>query len=65
MSDVPEGQVPKNDDYVSRTGQKEANVPVQSDDDPINNNVSREVADSDAQLGSWKPSNPQRRHQRY
>lgn len=49
--DVPD-TTPKNDDYVSRTGQKDANVPVASDDEPVENEVSREEADSDAQLGS-------------
>lgn len=48
--DVPE-VTPKNDEYVSRTGQKEANVPVASDDDAVENDMSREQADSDAQLG--------------
>lgn len=50
-SDATDGIVPKNDDYVSRTGQKEASVPVASDDDIVENNVSREQADSDEQLG--------------
>lgn len=46
--------MPKDDDYVSRTGQKEANVPVTSDDQIPENNPSREQADSDEQLGkSW------------
>lgn len=54
MSDI-QGEVPKNDDYVSRTGQKQANVPVMSDDQVgnVENNPSREQADSDAQLGSF------------
>jgi len=43
--------VPKNDDYVSRTGQKEANVPVVSDDDVKEEHLTRDAADSDAQLG--------------
>lgn len=53
--DIPE-VTPKNDEYVSRTGQKDANVPVASDDEPVQNEVNREEADSDVQLGTWSAS---------
>lgn len=53
-----DGIVPKNDDYVSRTGQKQANVPVASDDDIQETEMSREQADSDAQLGSSRHIHP-------
>lgn len=49
-NDVPEGVVSDND-YVSRTGQKDANIPVTSDNEVVENDVSRDQADSDAQLG--------------
>lgn len=39
------------DDYTSRTGQKQAPVPVQSDDAPVEDPIDANTADSDAQLG--------------
>lgn len=38
-------------DYTSRTGQKQAPVPVQSDNDPIEDPIDANKADSDEQLG--------------
>lgn len=40
------------DDYVSRTGQKDV-VPVQSDNDNVEDPIDAETADSDAQLGQF------------
>ena len=51
MSDIPQGDAQDND-YVSRTGQKDANVPVQSDNDAIEDPIDGATADSDAQLGT-------------
>lgn len=50
ISDIPSGAVQDND-YVSRTGEKNGPVPVQSDDAAIDGGVNEEVADSDEQLG--------------
>lgn len=42
----------KADEYTSRTGQKDASVPVQSDDDNVNSGLKdRETQNSDEQLG--------------
>jgi hypothetical protein len=49
--DAPTGEVVDND-YTSRTGQKQAPVPVQSDNDPVEDPIDGETADSDAQLGT-------------
>lgn len=49
-SDVPQGDV-QNNDYVSRPGQKDSGIPVQSDDAPVESGIDAEVADSDKQLG--------------
>ena len=38
------------DEYVSRTGQKQAEVPVQSDNDVVEDPIDAQTADSDAQL---------------
>ena len=46
----PTGEVVDND-YTSRTGQKDANVPVQSDNDTVEDPIDAETADTDAQLG--------------
>merc|ERR1711900_123115 len=48
-SDIPQGDAQDND-YVSRTGQKEAPIPVQSDNDVVESGVDAETADSDEQL---------------
>ncbi|KAH9224529.1 hypothetical protein DL95DRAFT_378160, partial [Leptodontidium sp. 2 PMI_412] len=48
-SDVPQGDV-QNNDYVSRPGQKDSGIPVQSDDAPVESGIDAEVADSDKQL---------------
>lgn len=41
------------DDYVSRTGQKQAPVPVQSDEDGVIDPIDPATADSDEQLGMF------------
>merc|ERR1712225_140354 len=46
-SDIPQGDAQDND-YVSRTGRKEAPIPVQSDNDVVESGVDAETADSDA-----------------
>ena len=38
-------------DYTSRTGQKQAPIPVQSDNDAIEDPIDATKADSDEQLG--------------
>jgi hypothetical protein len=57
MSDTeaPTGSV-QNDDYVSRPGQKEAGIPVQSDGADVEDPIDAETADSDATLGKTSPS---------
>jgi hypothetical protein len=40
-------------DYTSRTGQKQAPVPVQDDQDPVEDPIDANVADSDQQLGMF------------
>ena len=41
----------KQDDYVSRAGQKQAPVPVQSDEDGVADPIDPATADSDETLG--------------
>lgn len=53
MSDIPQGDAQDND-YVSRPGQKEAGIPVQSDDAPVEDPIDAEVANSDEQLGMFQ-----------
>jgi hypothetical protein len=48
--DIPTGAAGDND-YTSRTGQKQAPIPVQKDEDPIEDPIDAETADSDEQLG--------------
>ena len=48
--DAPTNEVTSNE-YVSRTGQKEANNPVQADTDTVEDPIDPATADSDAQLG--------------
>ena len=48
--DVPAGDSMDND-YTSRTGQKNAPVPVQKDTDAIDDPIDAATADSDEQLG--------------
>ncbi|CZT02694.1 hypothetical protein WAI453_002171 [Rhynchosporium graminicola] len=48
-SDIPQGDAQDND-YVSRPGQKEAGIPVQSDNAPVESGVDETTADSDEQL---------------
>lgn len=52
-SEVPTGEVADND-YTSRTGQKDAPVPVQSDNDAVEDPIDGNTADSDAQLGMFE-----------
>lgn len=49
--DVPAGDAMDND-YTSRTGQKQAPVPVQKDSDPVNDPIDPVTADSDETLGT-------------
>ena len=46
----------KQDDYVSRTGQKQAPVPVQSDEDGVTDPIDPATADSDETLGMSAPA---------
>jgi hypothetical protein len=46
--DIPTGEVQDNE-YQSRTGQNE--IPVQTDDKPVEDPIDPETADSDATLG--------------
>jgi hypothetical protein len=48
--DAPTGDV-KTDDYKSRTGQYQ--VPVQSDDAPVEDPINARTADSDETLGKF------------
>jgi hypothetical protein len=50
-TDAPSG-IATEDDYVSRTGQKQAPVPVQSDTDKVDDPIDAATADSDQQLGT-------------
>ena len=46
--DIPTGEVQDNE-YQSRPGQSE--IPVQTDDKPVEDPIDPDTADSDAQLG--------------
>jgi hypothetical protein len=48
--DAPAGDVQDND-YVSRTGQKQGPIPVQSDNATVEDPIDPATADSDEQLG--------------
>lgn len=48
--EIPSGEFQDND-YQSRTGQNE--IPVQSDNKPVEDPIDGNVADSDAQLGIY------------
>ena len=48
----PSGTDTQQDDYTSRTGQKQAPVPVQDDADPVDDPIDADVADSDQQLST-------------
>jgi hypothetical protein len=50
VQDAPTGDY-QEDSYVSRPGQKEQPVPVQSDSDRVDDPIDAEQADTDAQLG--------------
>jgi hypothetical protein len=49
--DAPAGDAQDND-YVSRPGQKDGPIPVQSDNAPVDDPIDAGSADSDAQLGT-------------
>jgi len=48
--DAPAGDAQDND-YVSRTGQKQGPIPVQSNNDAVEDPIDGATADSDEQLG--------------
>ena len=50
QEEAPSGEVTQ-DEYTSRTGQKDANVPVQDNNAPIEDPIDPATADSDQQLG--------------
>ena len=50
---IPAGDAQEND-YVSRTGQKQGPIPVQSDGADVEDPINPEMADSDEQLGMLK-----------
>ena len=50
--DIPTGDFQDNE-YQSRTGQNE--IPVQTDDNPVEDPIDPDTADSDAQLGRFNP----------
>ncbi|KAK3110406.1 hypothetical protein LTR53_014407 [Teratosphaeriaceae sp. CCFEE 6253] len=49
-NDAPAGTGASDNEYVSRTGQKQAPVPVQKDEDPVEDPIDPATADSDATL---------------
>ncbi|KAM0346390.1 hypothetical protein ACHAPU_005454 [Fusarium lateritium] len=49
LQDAPSGDY-QEDSYVSRPGQKEQPIPVQSDSDRVEDPIDAEQADTDAQL---------------
>ena len=50
--EVPQGNT-RNDEYVSRQGAKNESVPVQSDQDTVQDPIDPNTADTDAQLGQY------------
>jgi len=50
--DIPAGDAQDND-YTSRTGEKDGPIPVQSDNDAIDDPIDGATADSDEQLGMF------------
>lgn len=52
LGDVPAGEVMDND-YISRTGQKQAPIPVQSDSDNVEDPIDGAKADTDEALGMF------------
>lgn len=50
-SEIPQGNVADND-YKSRAGQSQ--IPVQADNQPVEDPIDPEVADSDEQLGRFR-----------
>jgi len=55
QNEVPSGTGASDNDYVSRTGQKEAPVPVQKDEDSVEDPIDPATADSDEVLGKFPP----------
>lgn len=53
--EAPTGPDTTQNDYTSRTGQKD-HMPVQSDDNPVEDPIDPNTADSDEQLGSYSQS---------
>ena len=53
--DIPAGDKGDND-YTSRTGQKQAPIPVQSDNDTVEDPIDPATADSDETLGMHSPN---------
>ena len=51
--DVPSG-VKGDNDYTSRTGQKTSSIPVQKDEDPVEDPIDPATADSDETLGIYR-----------
>lgn len=54
-TEIPAGEA-KDNSYVSRTGQSE--IPVQKDEDPVEDPIDAATADSDATLGRSLVSTP-------
>lgn len=50
LQDAPSAEF-QDDSYVSRPGEKEQPIPVQSDSDRVEDPIDGEQADTDAQLG--------------
>ena len=51
--DGPSGTDTQQNEYTSRTGQKQAPVPVQDDADPVEDPIDSATADSDQQLSMF------------
>ena len=57
-NDIPTGEVQDNN-YISRSGEKNQPIPVQSDSTPINDPIDEVKADTDEQLREFpKTSTP-------
>jgi hypothetical protein len=53
LQDAPAGDF-RDDSYVSRQGNKNEPLPVQSDGDRIEDPIDENVADTDEQLGQYR-----------
>jgi hypothetical protein len=51
-ADIPQGNA-QDDSYVSRPGEKQDPIPVQSDNADVEDPIDGNVADSDEQLGTF------------